>query len=45
MKKAYEQVKLNVIAFEEEDILTSSFGGGFDHLFSDENDRWDSVEF
>ena len=45
MKKAYEEIKLNVIAFEEEDILTASFGGDFDNLFSDDNNQWDSVDF
>ena len=44
MKKAYEEIKLNVIAFEE-DILTASFGGDFDNLFSDDNNQWDSVDF
>ena len=45
MKKFYEELKLNVVAFEQEDILTNSLGGGFDNVFSDETGKWDTPEF
>ena len=44
MKKFYEEVELHVVYFQE-DILTASFGGDFDNLFSDDNNQWDSVDF
>jgi hypothetical protein len=45
MKKLYEELEINVLSFDEEDILTTSPGGGFDNVFSDEKDNWNSVEF
>lgn len=44
MKKFYEELELNVVAFEQADILTTSIGG-FGNVFTDEKDRWDDVEF
>lgn len=45
MKKFYEELKLFVLSFEQEDILTISPGNNFDNVFDDNDDTWDKPEF